>query len=240
MLQKYQLPNGLKVILLPSHKSPVVTVHAWVRTGSADELKGEEGISHFIEHLLFKGTRKFKVGEIASLVEGCGGEINAYTSFDQTVFHITLSKHFADRAVESLADMMGFPAFDPKETDNEREVVIDEIKRSNDSPQRASSRLLFETVYKTHPYRIPVIGYEENIRKFTPQQIQQYYKGRYSPQNMSLLVVGDFQVPEMKELVKSQFGAIPKTKIRVTKRIPEKNKSTQGLSIRHQSLKKPW
>lgn len=221
MLHKYQLPNGLKVILLPSHKAPVIAAHAWVRTGSADEQKGEEGISHFIEHLLFKGTRKFKVGEIASSVEGCGGELNAYTSFDQTVFHITLSKHFAPKAIESLADMMGFPSFDPQEIDNEREVVIEEIKRSNDNPQRAGSRLLFETVYKAHPYRIPVIGYEDNIRSFTPRQIQNYYQGRYSPQNMSLLVIGDFETPKMKSLVKSYFGEIPKSKVRTSRRKPE-------------------
>lgn len=232
MLQKYQLPNGLRVILLPTHKAPVVTAHAWVRTGSADELRGEEGISHFIEHLLFKGTRKFKVGEIASLVEGCGGELNAYTSFDQTVFHITLSKHFSERAIECLSDMMGFPAFDETETDNEREVVIEEIKRSNDSPQRAGSRLLFETVYQRHPYRIPVIGYDENIRGFTPKQIQKYYRGRYSPKNMSLLVVGDFQAPDMKALVKKYFGEIPATPVRKSKRSSEANQTSPRVSVR--------
>src|SRR3984957_20978056 len=92
MLTQYQLKNKLKVLLVESHKAPVVAVQMWVKTGSADEKKGEEGISHFIEHLVFKGTRKFKVGEIASSVEAAGGELNAYTSFDQTVFYVTISK----------------------------------------------------------------------------------------------------------------------------------------------------
>ena len=100
MLRKFQLKNGLKVLLFESHKSPVVSIQSWVRTGSADERKGEEGISHFIEHLLFKSTKKFKVGEIASLVEGSGGEFNAYTSFDQTVFYVTISKQFTDLGLE--------------------------------------------------------------------------------------------------------------------------------------------
>ena len=86
MIKKYQLKNGMTVILQESHKSPVISAQVWVRTGSADEGRGEEGISHFIEHLVFKGTRKFGVGEIASTIEGSGGELNAYTSFDQTVY----------------------------------------------------------------------------------------------------------------------------------------------------------
>ncbi|MEZ0392916.1 MAG: M16 family metallopeptidase, partial [Pseudobdellovibrionaceae bacterium] len=145
MIKKFQLKNGMKVLFQQSHKSPVVSVQVWVRTGSADEAKGEEGISHFIEHLVFKGTRKFKVGEIASLIEGSGGELNAYTSFDQTVFYVTISKNFVETGLQALAEMMGFPKFDPAEIDNEREVVIEEIKRGQDSLGRNSSQLLFST-----------------------------------------------------------------------------------------------
>ena len=92
---KFQLKNKLKVLLIQSHKSPVVSVQMWVKTGSADEKKGEEGISHFIEHLVFKGSNKFKVGEIANVVEASGGELNAFTSFDQTVFYVTISKNYS-------------------------------------------------------------------------------------------------------------------------------------------------
>jgi zinc protease len=112
MTKKYQLRNKMKVILVESHKSPVVSVQLWVKTGSADEKKGEEGLSHFIEHLVFKGTRKFKVGEVASAIETAGGDINAYTSFDQTVFHVTLSKHFLDTGLEVISEMVGHPLFD--------------------------------------------------------------------------------------------------------------------------------
>src|SRR5688572_20058425 len=101
-LKKFKLKNQLQVLLVESRKSPVVSVQMWVRTGSADEKKGEEGISHFIEHLLFKGTRKFKTGEIASLVEGSGGELNAYTSYDQTVFYVTIASSKSDVALEVI------------------------------------------------------------------------------------------------------------------------------------------
>ena len=125
MYKKYQLKNGLTVLLVESHKSPVVSIQMWVKTGSADEQKGEEGISHFIEHLVFKGTRKFGVGEIASKVEGSGGQLNAYTSFDQTVFYVTISKNFIETGLDVISEMMGYPLFDEKEIDNEREVVVE-------------------------------------------------------------------------------------------------------------------
>src|SRR3989338_11419446 len=103
---KFQLKNKLKVLLIQSQKSPVVSIQMWVKTGSADEKKGEEGISHFIEHLVFKGTRKYKVGEIASAVESAGGELNAYTSFDQTVFYVTISKEFQKVGLDVISEMM--------------------------------------------------------------------------------------------------------------------------------------
>src|SRR6476660_6210434 len=110
--KKFKLKNGLSVLLLENHKSPVVSVQMWVSTGRADESKPEAGISHFIEHLVFKGTRKYGLGEIAATVEGSGGELNAYTSFDQTVFYVTISKEFQKVGLEVISEMMGFPKFD--------------------------------------------------------------------------------------------------------------------------------
>ena len=137
---KFQLKNKLNVLLIQSQKSPVVSVQMWVKTGSADEKKGEEGISHFIEHLVFKGSEKFKVGEIANVVEASGGELNAFTSFDQTVFYVTISKNYSDVALDVVSQMMGYPIFDPKEIDSEREVVCEEIKMGQDSPGRRFSK----------------------------------------------------------------------------------------------------
>ncbi|MGE0527034.1 MAG: M16 family metallopeptidase, partial [Bdellovibrionales bacterium] len=218
MFKKYQLKNGLKVLLVESHKSPVLSIQMWVKTGSADEKKGEEGISHFIEHLVFKGSRKYQVGEIAAAVEGAGGELNAYTSFDQTVFYVTISKEFQRVGMEVISEMMGFPHFDQKEIDNEREVVIEEIKRSNDSPHRQASRLLFSTIYKKHPYGIPVIGFTDNIRDVSRQTLVSYFKGRYNPDNMTLVVAGDFNSAEMRAQIEEYFSGFPRNKLRVVKR----------------------
>ena len=218
MLKKYQLKNDLNVLLVESHKSPVLSIQMWVRTGSADETKGEEGISHFIEHLVFKGSRKYDVGEIASTVEGAGGELNAYTSFDQTVFYVTISKEFQSVGFDVIAEMMGFPKFDADEIDKEREVVIEEIKRSNDSPHRQASQLLFESMYKKHPYGIPVIGYAKNIQTVKRRVLTDYYRDRYNPKNMTLLIAGDFKPAELKPQVAKIFGEFEVNKLRRVKR----------------------
>lgn len=225
---KFKLPNKLNVILVPSHKSPVVSVQMWVRTGSADEVKGEEGISHFIEHLVFKGTKQFKVGEIASTVEASGGELNAYTSFDQTVFYVTISKNFSNVALNVVSEMMGFPLFDKGEVDSEREVVCEEIKMGIDSPQRSASQLLFSSVFKKHAYGKPVIGYDKNVRSWPVSKIKKFFNSRYVPTNMTLIVTGDFDPKEMKKQVTEKYGSFQDFKLKkiVRKKEPVQKKST--------------
>ena len=218
MTQRIQLKNGLSVLLIESHKSPVVSVQMWVQTGSADEREGQEGISHFIEHLVFKGTRKFDVGEIANSIEKAGGQLNAYTSFDETVFYVTISKAFVETGLEVISEMMGFPKFDSDEIDNEREVVLEEIKKTFDDPHRQASRSLFSTLYKEHPYGLPVIGYDQVIRNIKREELLNYFHSRYVPNHMTLLVVGDFDSREMKAKVKEYFGGFKSHPIRPVKR----------------------
>ncbi len=211
----------MNVLFLESHKSPVVSVQMWVKTGSADEKRGEEGLSHFIEHLVFKGTKKYAVGEIAATVEGSGGELNAYTSFDQTVFYVTISKQFSDVAMNVIAEMMGYPLFDKTEIDNEREVVLEEIKRGQDSPGRRSSQLLFTNNFKKHEYGRPVIGFEKIVKKVSAKKIREYYQSRYVPSNMFLVIAGDFDSKEMKPKVTNLFGKFEAFKLRKVKRTKE-------------------
>lgn len=231
MVKKIQLKNGLEVLLIKSDKAPVVSVQMWVHTGSADEGKKEEGISHFIEHLVFKGSRQFKTGEIAQVVEGDGGQLNAYTSFDQTVFYVTISSAFTDTALKVIREMMGYPIFDPQEIDNEREVVLEEIKRGEDSPSRRATQKLFQTAYKKHPYGIPVIGYPVNIKNLSSKKIRQFYSERYSPENMTLVVAGSFENATMLKKLKDNFEQIPRTKVRRTKRAKEPLQKSPRISI---------
>lgn len=218
---KFQLKNKLDVLLIESKKSPVISVQMWVKTGSADEKKKEEGISHFIEHLVFKGTEKFKVGEIANVVEASGGELNAYTSFDQTVFYVTISKNFSDVALNVISQMMGYPTFDQQEVDSEREVVCEEIKMGQDSPGRRSSQMMFAEAFKKHAYGVPVIGYEKNVRTWPVKKIKEYYQSRYVPSNMFLVISGDFETPAMKKDVVEYFGGFKNYKLKTVKRTKE-------------------
>ena len=229
--KRLKLKNGLSVLLIENHKSPVVSVQMWVKTGSADETRGEEGISHFIEHLVFKGTDKFEVGEIASTVEASGGELNAYTSFDQTVFYVNISREFADVGLDVISEMMGFPKFDASEIDNEREVVIEEIKRGNDSPGRQASRLLFSSVYKKHPYGIPVIGYDKIIKKVSKKTLVDYYQSRYIPTNMHLVVAGDFSHADMSAKIADTFGRMKSFKFRNVKRVKEPKQDAPRVKV---------
>lgn len=218
---KFKLKNGLDVRLIPSSKSPVVSVQMWVKTGSADERIAEQGISHFIEHLVFKGTKNFAVGEIARTVEASGGELNAWTSFDQTVFYVNISREFADTALDVVSEMMGSPLFDAKEIDAEREVVLEEIKRTNDSPSRKGSRLLFSSLYAKHPYRLPVIGRPEVVSSVSTKVLRRYFKERYSAKNMVLVIAGDFETPDMRKRVTARYSGLPGSRVRAVKRPKE-------------------
>ncbi len=169
---KYELDNGLTVILEENHSSPVVAVNTWVKVGSACELEGEYGIAHVHEHMLFKGTMNRGVGEIAKIIESNGGDINAFTSFDETVYFVVIASRFVDTALDVLSDAVGNSLFDQGELDKELEVVLEEIRRGEDSPSRNLSEKLFSTAYEVHPYKRPIIGTSDSIRSFNSEKIE--------------------------------------------------------------------
>ena len=158
------LPSGLTVLLRELHVAPVVEVQVWARVGAADERPGEEGLAHFHEHMLFKGTERRGVGEIAGAVEGAGGRINAYTSYDTTVYHATLPADELDAGIDVLADAVQNSVFDPAEVAREVEVVLEEIRRSEDSPHHVLADAVFATAFRAHPYRAPILGSRESVR----------------------------------------------------------------------------
>jgi len=209
---KYSLENGMTVLLERNTSSPVVAVNVWVKTGSACEVEGEYGLAHVHEHMLFKGTDKRQVGEVARMVEAGGGDINAFTSFDQTVYYIVSAKRFLPMALDVLSDVIENSTFDPAELKKELEVVQEEIRRGEDSPSRVLSQKLFSTAYKVHPYGKPIIGTKQSVGSFTRDGILSFYKKWYSPDNMILVIVGDFDPEEIKNSVASTFGKIKKRK----------------------------
>ena len=195
-----------KKILEENHASPVVAVNVWVKTGSACEEEGEYGLAHVHEHMLFKGTEKRKVGEIARVIESSGGDINAFTSFDETVYYVVIASRFIDIALDVLADAMQNSTFDPEELNKELEVVVEEIRRSEDSPSRNLTEKMFATTFTEHPYGRPVIGSEESVKSFTREGITDFYKKWYAPNNMVLVVVGDFETSEVMPKIEKLYN----------------------------------
>jgi zinc protease len=204
---RYALDNGLTVILQENHSVPVVAFNVWVRAGSAEETDAESGIAHVHEHMLFKGTERRGVGEIAKAIESSGGHINAYTSFDQTVYYDVIASRYLETGLDVLADAVQNSTFDPSELAKEKEVVLEEIKRSEDMPGAKLSKALFGLVYRVHPYRRPIIGTENHVRSFSREMILDFYRRWYVPNNMVLVGVGDFSTADARSKIERAFGA---------------------------------
>ena len=210
---KFKIPNGMTVILLENHQAPVLAMQVWVNVGSADETEKIAGMAHVHEHMLFKGTKKRGVGEIAKEVENAGGDINAWTSFDQTVYHIVLASRYMETGIEILSDAIRNSQFEAEELNREREVVLEEIRRDFDIPSYLASRESFALAFPTHPYGRPVIGYEKTVSSFTRDQILSFYKKWYVPNNMTFVMVGDFDSKKASAKIRKAFAGFRKGKL---------------------------
>jgi zinc protease len=222
------MENSLKVILEENHTSPVVSLQVWVKTGSADERDDEAGMCHFIEHMIFKGTGKRKVGEMAKEIESLGGSINAYTSYDQTVYHITIASRYADIALDILADAVQHSVFDPAELEKEREVILEEIRMGEDDPSGKLFRQTMATAFKRHPYGRPIIGYEKTVRAITRDQMLSFSKRWYTPDRVFFVAAGDFDLQEMERKARTLFKEFK----RISERLPERLQEPEQKEIR--------
>lgn len=206
MLRK-RLDNGLDVVIKENGFSKMFALQCWIHVGSIDERPGEEGMSHCLEHMLFKGTRKYAVGELSRRIEFLGGDMNAYTSFDHTVFYLTLPSEHAAEAIELLGEAIFHSTLDEGELDKEKEVILEEMKRNEDSPSHSLGRRIFETVYQGTPAAQPIIGYANNIRSFTREDVVNFHRRWYRPRNMKLIGVGAVSAVELMAHAEKHFGA---------------------------------
>jgi len=213
MPTRHRLDNGLTVLHEHQGAAHVVAWQIWVDVGGADESPDEAGLAHLHEHMLFKGTSRRGPGEIARDIEAHGGEVNAWTSFDHTVYHTVMAAQFAREGLDVLADAVRSPRFDPTELARECEVVVEEIKRAEDTPARRASRDLFRESYQVHPYRLPVLGTPESVRATTRERILGFYRKHYTPDAMTLIAVGDVPLESVKawaeELLGGDWGRPP-------------------------------
>src|SRR6266446_3792731 len=213
--QKWVLPDGLTVIVQEDHSAPVASVQAWCATGSVseDEHLGA-GLSHILEHMLFKGTKTRTTNAIAQKIQDVGGYINAYTSFDRTVFWIDVPRDGVATALDVLADAMMNSTLPPAEYLKEQEVIRREFAMNLDDPDRMTGQLLFATAYQRHPYRLPVIGQMEVYNQLTQEQVMQYYKARYVPNNLTFIVAGDVDPEKVHEQLAEFFKPYPEKSLK--------------------------
>lgn len=205
----YHLKNGLRVILSSQEDLPVLSSVMLYPVGLRHEKEGQRGASHFIEHMLFKGTQRFGKGEIDRISLQCGGNNNAYTSLDATIYTMNIPSEHCDLVLEIEADRMVNPLFDPKEVDAEREVILEEWRTAEDDPDDAFWQQLSKSAMQNHPYGHPVLGYEKDIRSFSAETLKAFFKTYYQPQLATLILVG--KLPEnIEALIEKHFGPIPR------------------------------
>lgn len=210
-VQEFRLDNGLKIITYELHTAPVIYSQLTYNVGSKYEPFNQTGISHVVEHMMFKGTRRFPKGTIAELISANGGIFNAYTSTDITVYFELLPKNKIDLAFDIESERMHKCEFDPEEFKSELNVIMEERKmRTENSATGLRREELNTLIYKYHPYRNPIIGWMEDLRNLTRDQAYHYYRTYYTPNNATLVLVGDFDTQEIVAKVKQYFGGIPK------------------------------
>ncbi|MCJ7498496.1 MAG: insulinase family protein, partial [candidate division Zixibacteria bacterium] len=203
------LNNGLKVLLKEVHASPVVSVWCWYKVGSKNEGPGITGISHWVEHMNFKGTKEFSKGDIWNLVERAGGFENGYTWLDLTTYLETLPKDKLSLGLEMEKERMTSSLFDSSEVASERGVIISELQGGENDPEQILDEQLWAQAFIAHPYHIPTIGWLSDLEKITRDDLYNYYKSHYMPNNATLVVVGDFETDKVIPQIKELFENIP-------------------------------
>lgn len=206
--------NGMRVVLLPDDGPDVAAVYLWMNVGSVDEPPGMEGAAHFIEHLVFKGTDALGVGECAARIEAMGGDLNAWTGFDETVLHATVRGVHAADAVDVLAEMMRHATFDAAELERERDVVIEEIRGGDDDVGLVVGEAMYAEAWPNDPYGRSIIGTAASVRALPRDALLAFYRERYVPANACIAVAGRFDVGEVGARIRDRFAGGPHAPVR--------------------------
>ncbi|MDR7422748.1 MAG: pitrilysin family protein [Armatimonadota bacterium] len=211
MLDHYAttLPNGLQVLIQESHTTPVATFWLWYRVGSRNETPGTTGVSHWVEHLLFKGTQSYPSGTMMRLIDRLGGRWNAFTWKDYTAYFEVLPADRIETAVRLEADRMQHAIFDADVVASERTVIISEREGAENFPSYILREEVDALAFKAHPYRQPVIGWKEDLRAITRDDLYRHYRTYYHPGNAIAVAVGAFDTTAMAALIETAFGEIP-------------------------------
>lgn len=200
------LPNGLGIIVSEEHSLPIVCCTLWYRVGARNEREGITGISHFLEHMMFKGSSAFPKGAIDEISLRLGGQNNAFTSYDYTCYYMTFSADRWEVALDIEADRMSRLLLDPREFEAEKQVVLEELKMGEDNPWEFLRRNVTSLAYRRHPYRHPIIGWPEDLRTMTPEDMTAYYRRYYQPGNAFFVITGDVSAERVVDRIREKFA----------------------------------
>lgn len=210
-ISNFLLDNGMEVVVIPDHRAPIVTHMVWYKVGSADEPPGKSGIAHFFEHLMFKGTTKHKAGEFGARIAEIGGSENAFTTDDYTAYHQTVPPEALASMMEYEADRMRNLILTDAVIGPERDVVLEERRsRIENNPEALLSEEVDATLYQNHPYRVPVIGWMQEMEKLNREDAVAFYDRYYAPNNAILIVAGDVDAKEVRALAEKTYGQVPR------------------------------
>lgn len=241
--ETFTLSNGMQVVVIPNHRAPVVTHMVWYKVGAADEPQGDgvSGAAHFLEHLMFKGSKALTPGEFSKLVRGLGGEDNAFTSQDYTAYFQSIAKEYLPIVMALEADRMVNIAPPADQVTSELQVVIEERRqRTDNDPKSLFSEQLQAALFNTSPYGLPVIGWRDEIPKLAWKDAQAYYTTWYAPNNAILVVSGDITAAELKPLAEKFYGILPPHNVpkHVRADIPD-FPGTSVLTLRNEDVREP-
>jgi zinc protease len=208
-----RLDNGLKVIVREEHTAPLVSVWCWYKVGSKDEPPGLTGVSHWVEHMNFKGTTNIPRDQVKGIIEQFGGSWNGYTFIDQTTYLETASRDGLDRMLFIESERMANCLYDPSDCESERSVIISELQGGENDPDQLLDQELTATAFKAHPYRHPTIGWISDLETMTRDDLYGYYRRHYAPNNATLVIVGDVAESDALRRAEHYFGAIPAARV---------------------------
>jgi zinc protease len=208
-LRSATLDNGLKVLVQEEHTAPLASVWCWYKVGSKDEPPGLTGVSHWVEHMNFKGTTNIPRDQVKGIIEQFGGAWNGYTWIDQTTYLETATRDALDRMLFIEAERMARCLYHPDDCESERTVIISELQGGENDPDQLLDQELTATAFKAHPYGHPTIGWLPDLRTMTREDLHGYYRRYYIPNNATLVVVGDVDPDDVMRRVESHFGGIP-------------------------------
>jgi zinc protease len=227
----YRLDNGTSVIVAPNSSSNMVAVQAWIGAGAADEPLQCGGVAHAVEHMLFKGSSGYAVGELTKSISAVGGEINAWTAFDHTVLHAVGPAHGFDTMLDGIADTLNSPHLSSHEFALEKRVIIEEFRQGTEVPMRMAMHGMFATAFTKHPYRRPVIGSEQSIAGLTIRHVVDFYRQWYVGSNVALVVAGAVDPDDVVRRCSKRFRSMPAGQVQRNRTVEPKQQGLRSIAM---------